>query len=231
MLFDEPYYISINEARWTVAEKVLNELKVKHNLALSSCLDVGCGPGWFAEKLVNWGVKVTGIDGRLELVEAARNRVANASFELVDVESKTAMSSLSKADLVFAFGLLYHTENPFRVIRNLHSLTEKVLLIESQIIPGDNPITWLVEEGKNETQGLTHHALIPSRSCLLKMLQVAGFAYVYEYLGKVDHEDFIETETKYGRRGIFLAAHEKLQGQDLVECPQITTPKYEFHKS
>jgi len=230
MLFDEPYYISINEARWAVAKKILNEIKTKNQLSFSTCLDVGCGPGWFAEKLVTWGVNVTGIDGRLDLVETAQKRVAEASFLCVDVESKTSMSSLKKADLVFAFGLLYHTENPFRVIRNLQSLTEKIMLIESQIIPGNNPITWLVEEGKNETQGLTHHALIPSKSCLVKMLQVAGFPYIYEYLGTVKHEDFIETNIKYPRRAIFVASYQALKGKELANFPRITTPKYNFLK-
>ena len=230
MLFDKPYYISINEARWTVAEKVINEIKLNNGLDLSSCLDVGCGPGWFAQKLVAWGAAVEGIDGRIEVIEQARKRVPNARFYCIDVESKTQMSSFSRAELVFCFGLLYHTENPFRVIRNLHALTEKILFIESMIIPGDNPIAWLVEEGSNETQGLTHHAMIPSRNCALKMLQVAGFEYVYEYVGQVDHEDFIDTETKYRRRRIFLGSNLKLNISNLNESPKIATPKYNFGK-
>ncbi len=231
MLFDEPYYININEARWTVAEKVINEIKFKNGLDLSNCIDVGCGPGWFAQKLVSWGAAVEGIDGRMELIEQARKRVPNAQFYCVDVESKTQMSNFSRADLVFCFGLLYHTENPFRVIRNLHALTEKILFIESMIVPGDNPIAWLVEEGKNETQGLTHYAMIPSKNCAIKMLQIAGFKYVYEYIGQVDHEDFIDTETKYRRRRIFLASNLKLNISNLNESPKIATPKYNFGKN
>ena len=230
MLFDKPYYLRINEARWAVAEKVLNEIKINNGLDLSNCLDVGCGPGWFTQKLITRGVTVEGIDGRTEVIEQARKRVPNARFYCVDVESKTQMANFSRADLVFCFGLLYHTENPFRVIRNLYSLTEKILLIESIIVPGDNPIAWLVEEGKNETQGLTHHAMILSKDCAIKMLQIAGFEYVYEYMGQVDHEDFIETEIKYRRRRIFIASKLKLSINNLNQLPKIATPKYDFGK-
>jgi 2-polyprenyl-3-methyl-5-hydroxy-6-metoxy-1,4-benzoquinol methylase len=231
MLFDEPYYIDINQARWTIAEKILNEIKLKNGIQLSSCLDAGCGPGWFAEKLVNWGIAVNGIDGRSELIEEARKRVPNAQFYCGDLESETQISDFASADLVFCFGLLYHTENPFRVIRNLYALTQKILFLESIIVPGNEPITWLVEEGKNETQGLTYYATIPSRACTIKMLQIAGFEYVYEYIGKVNHEDFIETDTKHQRRRIFIASQVQLKVNNLIEIPKISTPKYNFSKS
>jgi 2-polyprenyl-3-methyl-5-hydroxy-6-metoxy-1,4-benzoquinol methylase len=229
MLFDEPFYLSINQARWIVAQTILNEIQLK--IDLSSCLDVGCGPGWFSEKLIDWGLAVTGIDGRSELVEVAKKRVSEGKFYCGDLESKTQMSSFTAADLVFCFGLLYHTENPFRAIRNLYALTKKVLLLESIIIPGDNPIAWLVEEGQNETQGLTHYALIPSRDCTIQMLRVAGFKYVYEYNCEVNHEDFRTTDTKHQRRRIFLASLIELEVKSLVELPQISTPKYNFSKN
>ncbi len=230
MLFDEPYYIAINQARWAVAENVLNQLRIYQGLSFTNCIDVGCGPGWFSEKLVNWGVNVIGLEGRQELVEEASKRVTEAKFYQVDVESTPQMSQFAGADLVFCFGLLYHTENPFKVIRNLNLLTKKVLFIESMNVPLSEPVTYLVEEGKNETQGLTYHAMIPSRSCLLKMLQVSGFPYLYDYQGYVDHEDFWETETKHQRRGIFLASTVELQVSDLVPSPEIVTPKYNFFK-
>jgi 2-polyprenyl-3-methyl-5-hydroxy-6-metoxy-1,4-benzoquinol methylase len=228
MLFDEPYYIDINHARWTVVETILNAIKQKNEIELSSCLDVGCGPGWFSRKLVDRGLSVIGIDGRLELVEIAKDRVSHAKFDCKDIESREQISKLDRADLVFCFGLLYHTENPFRAIRNLYALTKKILLIESIIIPGNKPIAWLVEEGKNETQGLTHYAMIPSRSCAIEMLRIAGFKYVYEYQGEVEHEDFRETDDKHQRRRIFLASLVNLEVNNLVQAPQTSTPKYNF---
>ncbi|ELR97719.1 bifunctional 2-polyprenyl-6-hydroxyphenol methylase/3-demethylubiquinol 3-O-methyltransferase UbiG [Gloeocapsa sp. PCC 73106] len=230
LLFDQSYYISINEARWQVCEAILKEIQSKQQITLNTCLDVGCGPGWFADKLVRLGLKVQGVDGRDDLIEIARERVSAANFIQIDVESKTAMSHLPVADLIFCLGLIYHTENPFRVIRNLCSLAPKILLIESIIIPGEQPITWLVEEGTNETQGLTYHALIPSRNCLVKMLQIAGMSHIYQYTGAIAHEDFQETDTKYRRRELFIAAQIPLNISNCQELPELKTPKYDFSK-
>jgi len=231
MLFDEPYYIKINEVRWRIAKHVLDEICLKNKQHLSTCIDVGCGPGWFTEKLLALEMSVIGLEGRLELVQEAKRRLPETKFYHIDVESKTQILSIPAADLVFCFGLLYHTENPFRVIRSLSILTKKVLFIESIIIPESTPITWLVEEGKNVTQGLTHLAMIPSRTCVIKMLQSSGFEYVYEYLGKIEHNDFIETDTRYKRRGIFIASRDSLIINDFVLLSVITTPKYDFSKN
>jgi trans-aconitate methyltransferase len=229
MLFDQDYYLAINEARWEMAKPVIEEIQT--TISLDTCLDVGCGPGWFTDKLVDLGLKVQGIDGREELIAIANQRVSTADFKQLDVESKTAMSTLQPADLVFCFGLIYHTENPFRVIRNVVSLTQKILFIESMVIPVDQPISWLVTEGNNETQGLTYHAMIPSSNCLIKMLQVAGIPYIYQYQGNINHVDFQETPKKYRRRQVFLASHIPLNLRDFLLTSQVETPKYNFEKS
>jgi SAM-dependent methyltransferase len=228
MLFDQDYYLSINRARWETAQVIIQ--KIQAIIPIDTCLDVGCGPGWFAEQLVNLGLKVQGIDGRQDLIDIADQRVPTANFTVLDVESKTAMETLQPADLVFCFGLIYHTENPFRVIRNLATLTKKILFIESIVIPLEQPISWLVEEGQNETQGLTYHAMIPSSSCLIKMLQVAGIPHIYRYTGKINHVDFEETSEKYRRRQVFLASHLPLNLDDFAQVSQIETPKYNFNR-
>ena len=111
MLFDQSYYIEINEARWHMAEKILNEIQHGQEERLQSCIDVGCGPGWFTKRLLAYGLSVVGIDGRDELIQVARGRVPEGEFYQIDVESKREVAALSSADLVFCFGLLYHVEN------------------------------------------------------------------------------------------------------------------------
>ncbi len=202
LLFDEEYYLKINEARWEFADRVIDELREK--LGLNSCNDFGCGPGWFTGKLKEKDIKVIGIEGRSELVDIARERVPDTEFFVADVESKSEMIHLKKSDLSFCFGLLYHLENPFRAIRNIGSLTDKVLFVETQLVREGAPVTWFVDEGKNETQGLSHIAMIPDRLALIKMLYASGFDQVLEYSGSIEHEDFRDTEEKFARRGVFL---------------------------
>jgi SAM-dependent methyltransferase len=230
MLFDEGFYLRINEARWDMAERVIRQIREAARMELATCLDVGCGPGWFSERLSSLGLRVEGLEGRLENVEAARRRVPGVRFHHLDIESEPSIGGLGTYDLVFCFGLLYHTENPFRVIRNLRRLTSKVLLVETRVIPDEAPSARLVSENVNETQGLTHHAWILSRAALVKMLQVSGFANVYEYVAPLDHEDFRETPTRHRIRRVFLASDLPLGNGDLALLPPAEAPKFTFEK-
>jgi SAM-dependent methyltransferase len=225
MYFDQPYYIEINHARWMVAQSVLSRLIPKPN----TCIDVGCGPGWFSDRLLELGFKVIGIDGRRELADEAARRVPQAHFVTLDITSAAAVAALSPADLIFCFGLLYHLENPFAAIRNLHHLTAKYLLIETQIAPASGNDFVLVSEGQNETQGLNFHAVIPSRRALLKMLYVAGFESVYRFTGDVSHCDFNDTPNRLHRREIFLAVKSRrITLSDFVLESVPATPKIDY---
>jgi SAM-dependent methyltransferase len=223
--FDQAYYIEINEARWAAANRILASLS-----DLKTCVDVGCGPGWFADRLVRRGLVVLGVDGRMELVEEARRRVPNALFSTADVASAEAALALPAADLVFCFGLLYHLENPFAAVRTLFQVTGKYLLVETQIAPGDGANFVLVSEGKNETQGLTYHAIISSRSALVKMLYVAGFKFVHRYTGPVDHADFLDAPDRNHRREIFVASKVPMNVTDMVLEQEPVTPKIDYSR-
>jgi 2-polyprenyl-3-methyl-5-hydroxy-6-metoxy-1,4-benzoquinol methylase len=230
MLFDESFYLRINQARWEMAERVISQIRAGAAMELSTCLDVGCGPGWFSERLAGLELRVEGVEGRLENVEAARRRVPAVRFHHLDIEAEHGIGALAAYDLVFCFGLLYHTENPFRVIRNLRRLTRKVLFVETQLIPDEAPSARLVSENVNETQGLTHHAWILSRAALAKMLQVSGFANVYEYVTPLDHEDFRETPTRHRVRRVFLASELPIRSEELAPFPLVPAPKLTFDK-
>ncbi|SEH30285.1 class I SAM-dependent methyltransferase [Magnetospirillum fulvum] len=225
LLFDQSYYLEINEARWQTAQNILGGLS-----GIATCLDVGCGPGWFTDKLAQRGLKVVGVEGRAELVEVAAQRVPAAMFANVDVTDTKAMGSLPKADLVFCFGLLYHLENPFAAVRSLHALTGKHLLIETQLIPEETPSFRLVAEGQNETQGLRFFAVIPSRSALVKMLYAVGFACVERYTGHIEYPDFIDTPERIHRREVFLAGQRAMSLPDFVVEAEPSAPKVDYSR-
>jgi SAM-dependent methyltransferase len=227
-LFDEAFYIRINEARWAAAERLLAQVQGASTGPLTTCLDVGCGVGWFTERLGTRDLRVEGLDGRRSNIDEARRRVPGIVFHCLDIQDPNDTAGLPSYDLVVCFGLLYHTENPFQVVRNLRRLTSKVLLLESIVIPGASPTAWLVTESDNETQGLTTYALIPTRSCLLKMLEAAGFAYRYEYAASIAHDDFTESAARHRRRRFFAASTVPLRADQLVETAAVHAPKYDF---
>lgn len=225
MLFDEPYYIEINEARWAAASRLLKELRP---LDLRSAYDLGCGPGWFADRLVHeCGLNVLGLDARAANVAEAARRVPQSSFDVLDFDA-SPLDMHPPRDLAFCFGLLYHLENPFLAVRRMARLTGRVLLLETILIPCPEPVAWLVDEGRNETQGATYNALIPTRGALTKMLAVAGFDHVYEVSFPIRHSDFVGTPERHPRRGMFVCAREPLTLSQTERVAPASTPKYDF---
>jgi len=108
-------------------------------------------------------------------------------------------------DLVFCFGLLYHLENPLRAFRNLKALTGKVLLLESMVIPEEQPFLIVMDEGSVEDQSLRAVSCYPSEGAIIKMAYRAGFPHVYRFRELPDHEDY-RSETGRARRRTVIAA-------------------------
>lgn len=221
--FDRKYYLDINEARWNAAADILKCLPDS-----VSCLDAGCGPGWFAGRLGDLGFKVSGFDGREDNLALARERVPGARFSVYNVEDASDMARQEPCDIVFCFGLIYHLENPFAAIRNLQRLCKKWMLVETQILPGTEPSFRLIAEGANATQGLNYHACVPSRSALVKTLYLSGFKAVERFTGKIDHPDFLDTPEKCHRREVFLAGYQPSGLADFEPEEEPSTPKIDY---
>lgn len=217
--FDQEQAKQINKVRMEVLNQLLIGFKDKYQLR--SALDVGCGVGKFSHFLSNLNFKTTAIDGRQENVNEAKRRYPQINFLRFNVEENDIIN-LGKFDLVLCFGLLYHLENPFKAIRNLHNLTGKILIAESMISPDEKPTTSIVDEGRAENQGLNYVALIPSESGLVKMLYHSGFSFIYKVTLIPDHPDFKKSILIEKRRTVLLAASEEIKSEYLEKI----TPVY-----
>ncbi len=167
-------------------------------------MDVGCGIGYFSNVLTLMGLEVLAFDSRAENIIEARNRYPHVAFSLYDIEG-IRVSEVEPRDFVLCFGLLYHLENPFSAIRNLSSLTKKLLIIESMVAPFDQPVAVLVEEAHAVDQSMNFVALVPSEKGLVKMLYKAGFVSVFRAQQLPEHADFKDSISTKKRRGIFIA--------------------------
>ncbi len=207
-VFDKDSAIRFNRSRTEFLDRLLPELK--DNLELKTAIDTGCGIGVFSKYLSTLGLSVVGFDGRPENIEEARKRNPDISFYVHNIED-TKVLELGTFDVVLCFGLLYHLENLSRTIRVLHSLTGKLLIIESMIVQHSRPMAALVDESEGEDQSLHGVALIPSQAYLVKMLYRAGFPSVFKVTKPPDHEDFRSTTTHYMVRTVLVASKADLQ--------------------
>jgi SAM-dependent methyltransferase len=209
-VFDRGHYESLNVARKPVVAKLVSE--TRKQMGLDTAADIGCGLGFFANVLHSHGFRVGAIDGREENVREGRVRYPEINFHVANVETPEVLEA-GTFDLVLCFGLLYHLENPFRAIRNLCSLTDKVLLVESMCAPGSEPRMEFLDEYEAEDQGLNYVAFYPTESCLVKMLYRAGFPFVYALAEAPDHADFWELQKKKRARTMLVASKVALKSQ------------------
>ena len=187
---------------------------MRKQLTLASALDVGCGIGHFSKFLLDMGFSVVAVDGREENVKEGQRRYPEIKFLTKNVEDP-GLPEVGSYDFVLCVGLLYHLENTFRAIRNLHSLTGKLLLIETMCVPGRQPTMDLLDEGPGEDQGLNSVAFYPSESCLIKMLHRAGFPFVYRFERSPEDEQFSSTVWRKRSRTFLAASRVALSGSNL----------------
>jgi SAM-dependent methyltransferase len=206
-VFDQKQYENLNFRRAAALTRLLGELKDK--LRLRTAIDVGCGLGYFSKLLGDLGLDVTGVDGRPENVEEARRRVPHARFQIMNVEDPS-VCGLGPFDLVLCLGLLYHLENPFLAIRNMQKLAPDLLIVESVIFPGAEPVMGLVDEGHAEDQGLNYVAFYPTEACLIKMIYRSGIRHVYRVTEMPDHPDFCPPQNERRVRTMLAASAEFL---------------------
>jgi tRNA (mo5U34)-methyltransferase len=220
-IFDSPEAVEFAKVRQEVIKDVVRA--VRERLDLSSALDVGCGAGAFSKFLADLEFRVVGLDGREENTREASRRHAGIEFQSGDVEELSA-KQLGTFDFVLCVGLLYHLENPFRAIRNLFSVTKKVLFLESMVVPGDVPSLHLLDEPQLENQGLSYVAMLGTESSIVKFLYRAGFPFVYGFRALPDYVVFQDTPRRKRERTMLVASKEELVvgGLELLREPACT---------
>ena len=200
--FDNDFTQRYTEVRQAFAKQFLADVRKQE--VLESAADVGCGVGYFSKYLSELGFQVVAMDGREENVAEAKRRYPEIPFITRNVEGED-LPHAGIFDFVLCFGLLYHLENPFRAIRNLYSLTGKLLLIETMCSPGGKPSMELLDEARSEDQGLNYVAFYSTESCFIKMLYRSGFPFVYRFK-KLPSDKQFATNLWEKKSRIFLAA-------------------------
>ncbi len=182
-----------------VTEAVLANLTAKE-IARARCLDVGCHEGFYAVEMAKLGFhRVVGIDAREESLRKARFvaralRERRLTFRRLNAEC-VSPASIGTYDVTLFLGLLYHVENPMLCLRNLSSVTQRLSVIETQVIDEvEGEVEWgselwkhryrgvlaLIDEDAefrtgNTEVGATPLGLCPSPNALRTMLEHAGF--------------------------------------------------------
>lgn len=89
-------------------------------------LEIGCGIGTDTMNFARHGAQVTAVEFSEKSLEIARQRAEVYGFQdkirfyLGNAEELTSFLPLEPYDLIYSFGVIHHTPNPERVIKQLH---------------------------------------------------------------------------------------------------------------
>lgn len=168
-----------------------------------SVIDLACHQGFFSLKLAQMGcTNVIGIDAREENIRDANlirdaYGLDNLHFVHRDIH-KLDPSQIGKFEITIMFGLIYHLEDPIGALKIARSLTTRVCLVETQIIPNLSGMTdWgsclcpkeivgtfgIIDETlevctHNREASVTGISLCPSLPGLVWIMKALGFSRV-----------------------------------------------------
>ncbi|HEY0381871.1 MAG TPA: methyltransferase domain-containing protein [Candidatus Elarobacter sp.] len=200
---------------------IVDVLDIASLLRGSTVLDVACNEGYFGLELAKRGAAdVFGIDSRprnIEKAEFARDRLAlpNCRFTVGDV---TEMA-LPPADVVLLLGIVYHVEDPIRLIRRAAAAARAVLFVETQLLKAHEPLRFgwgspaarespdafamLREDpAANDLSAEHGFSLVPNASAIVSVLRDIGFRSIAQL-----HPNGVIDEPQYTAvdRAVFAA--------------------------
>ena len=228
IVFDMPHATGFTNARTAWLDGLLPPLIVAHGY--KTAVDVGCGVGYFSAYLREPRA-AGGRHGRARRerrgspaappgrhVRRPRRRESIAAP--ARHVRRRALRQLGVFDVVLCVGLLYHLENPFAAIRNLHALTGRLLIVESVVVPGTRAGAVLLDEPGGRDQALQDSVLVVSEPALIKMLYRAGFPFVYRGDPLPKHDDFRESPLLHRRRTVVVASTAPIDSPILRHVPE-----------
>ena len=216
-VFDADNALSINRARMANLEAMHLPLSGKR------VLDVGCGVGHLGAKLMQMGASVICVDGRESNIASLRARYPHLEACVGNVETEP-LSRLGRFHIVFSYGLLYHLENPLLSLRNMESVCDEMLLLETIICDHQLALVRMEDESTDVNQALGGIAGRPTPHFVVLALNRIGFPYVYAPMTPPEHEDFrfewrnnLDTNRDgHNLRCIFVASRSELKNAALV---------------
>ena len=215
--FDQPNYLKINEARMSHLASLRLQLERK------KVIDIGCGVGDLAQFFVERDCQVVCLDGRQENISSLRLRYPDLDAHVVDIEAES-ISQFGMFDIVFAYGILYHLENPLASLRNMASVCQELLLLETQICDHTLPIVRIADESAAFSQALGGLGCRPTPSYIVLALNRIGFPFVYAPKFPPQHPEFQFKwknnldwrRDKHPMRCIFIASRTELESPKLI---------------
>jgi tRNA (mo5U34)-methyltransferase len=146
--------------------------------------DIGCNNGYYMFRMVPSGPRlVLGFEPSVQHYYCFKSLNAMAGFDNLEIDllGVEHLSLFPKAfDVIFLMGIIYHHSAPVDILRNVFCALAPggTLLLESQAIPGNEPLALFPERTYAKVPGTY---FVPTATTLQNWLRRAGFAQVEQF--------------------------------------------------
>lgn len=142
------YAQSVDSRPWNAHFERPATVSLLPDLQDKRVLDAGCGPGWYAEYLVNGGAHVTAFDFNQDFVTYAKARLGDrARIRQADLSEPLEFAETGAFDLVVCPLVLHYLEDWLPTLREFHRvLNENGVLVFSTHHPASD---WRLSTSKD----------------------------------------------------------------------------------
>lgn len=140
--------------------------------------DVGCNNGYYMFKMMESKPKfILGLEPSVQHYYCfkALNEMAGFTNQDIDLLGVEHLNLFPESfDVIFLMGIIYHRSSPVDVLRDIISALKPggTLIMESQAIPGDDPIALFPEKTYAKVPGTY---FVPTGKCIENWMTRAGF--------------------------------------------------------
>lgn len=169
------------DAEWRSERKWRRVLSALPDLTGKVVADIGCNNGYYLFRLsAHQPLLALGFEPSVQhyFCFQALNGMAgftNLAVDLLGIEQIALFPETF--DLILLMGVIYHRASPIEALRDLFAALKPGgrLIVESQAIPGDDPVALFPEKTYAKVPGTY---FVPTGTCLANWLHRAGFSAV-----------------------------------------------------
>ncbi len=192
------------------------------NIAGSTVLEVGAGIGDHSSFFIDRGCHIVISEARKENIKTIKSRYPNVKILQLDLNNspKTLNESF---DIVYCYGVLYHTHDPAMAIEFMANCCKEMLLLSTRVSFGNEGLVNLVpENAANPAQSISGTGCRPTRKWIYDHLK-KHFKHVYLPITQPNHEEFPvdwnapKLHKSDFARAVFIASNEKIDNKFLKE--------------
>lgn len=169
-------YVSAAKLKYHTADLRLKRLISLQKHSGRKLLDVGCSCGFFLERALHFGFSVKGLEFSKVAISKA-NPTVRDKIVAGDVNTLKSLEGNASYDVVTAFDIIEHTQNPIQFLKEVHEILKPGGMLVMSTPDSRHFLRYLMGKHWPMLQPMQHTVLF-SRESMKELLTTQGFTNI-----------------------------------------------------